>query len=63
MTEKGKQLFQYGKIMVDILVPQVNSRFLNILYDDRVYFVRMMDGEFCDIVDITNDTFPRTVNY
>ena len=63
MTEKWKRLFQYGKIMVDISVPQVNSRFLNILYDDRVYFVRMMDGEFYDIVDITNDTFPRFVNY
>ena len=63
MREKGKTLLQYGKIMVDILVPQVNSRFLNILYDDRVYFVRMMDGEFYDIVDITNDTFPRIVNY
>lgn len=49
--------------MVDISVPQVNSRFLNILYDDRVYFVRMMDGEFYDIIDITNDTFPRIVNY
>ena len=63
MTEKWKRLFQYGKIMVDISVPQVNSRLLNILYDDRVYFVRMMDGEFYDIVDITNDTFPRFVNY
>lgn len=51
--------------MVDIQVPQVNSRIMNIKAEDgTIWYCRMMDGKVYDLVDMdTLEKMPRICEY
>ena len=63
--DKYQDVRRNGKILVDIQVPQINSRIMNIKAEDgTVWYCRMMDGKVYDLVDMdTLEKMPRTCNY
>jgi len=47
MMDKYQDIRRNGKILVDIQVPQVNSRIMNIKAEDgTIWYCRMMDGRY-----------------
>ena len=65
LNEDFKKIIRYGKILVDINIPQVNTRILNIKDEYGViWYCRLMDGNVYDLVDMKSlEKFPRTCNY
>lgn len=65
MMDKYQDIRRNGKILVDIQVPQVNSRIMNIkAEDDTIWYCRMMDGKVYDLVDMdTLEKMPRIYEY
>ena len=65
MMDKYQEIRRNGKILVDIQVPQVNSRIMNIKAEDgTIWYYRMMDGKVYDLVDIdTLEKMPRICEY
>ena len=65
MMVKYQDIRRNGKILVDIQVPQVNSRIMNIkAEDDTIWYCRMMDGKVYDLVDMdTLEKMPRICEY
>lgn len=53
------------RYLVDIQVPQVNSRIMNIKAEDgTIWYCRMMDGRVYDLVDMsTLEKMPRICEY
>ena len=65
MMDKYQGIRRNGKILVDIQVPQVNSRIMNIkAEDDTIWYCRMMDGKVYDLGDMdTLEKMPRICEY
>lgn len=65
MMDKYQGIRRNGKILVDIQVPQVNSRIMNIKAEDgTIWYCRMMDGNVYDLVDMdTLEKMPRVCKY
>lgn len=65
MMDKYQGIRRNGKILVDIQVPQVNSRIMNIKAEDgTIWYCRMMDGKVYDLVDMdTLEKMPRICEY
>ena len=65
MMVKYQDIRRNGKILVDIQVPQVNSRIMNIKAEDgTIWYCRMMDGKVYDLVDMgTLEKMPRICEY
>lgn len=65
MMDKYQDIRRNGKILVDIQVPQVNSRIMNIKAEDgTIWYCRMMDGKVYDLVDMdTLEKMPRICEY
>lgn len=59
-----KEVIKYGKIIVDVDIPQVNTRILNVTYNEKIYYFRVMNGECYDIVNLSDDNeYTRIVDY
>ena len=65
MMDKYQGIRRNGKILVDIQVPQVNSRIMNIKVEDgTIWYCRIMDGKVYDLVDMdTLEKMPRICEY
>ena len=65
MMVKYQDIRRNGKILVDIQVPQVNSRIMNIKAEDGIiWYCRMMDDKVYDLVDMdTLEKMPRICEY
>lgn len=63
--DKYQNIRRNGKILVDIQIPQINSRIMNIKAEDgTIWYCRMMDGKVYDLVDMnTLEKMPRICNY
>lgn len=63
--KKYQDIRRSGKILLDIQIPQVNSRIMNIkATDGTVWYCRMMDGDVYDLVDMaTLEHMPRVCDY
>lgn len=62
LKSECEDILHYGTIITDFRVPAVNSRFLNIYYDDTFYFIHMMNGEFM-VVQNLNDKVAICTEY
>lgn len=65
VMDKYQDIRRNGKILVDIQVPQVNSRIMNIKAEDgTIWYCRMMGGKVYDLVDMdTLEKMPRICEY
>ena len=63
--EQYKEIRRNGKILVDIDIPQVQSRIMNIKAEDGViWYCRMMDGMVYDLCTMESlEHMPRRCNY
>lgn len=65
MMQEYQEIRRNGKVLVDVDIPQVNTRILNLKAEDgTIYYVRLMNGIVYDLVDMVQlEKMPRTCNY
>lgn len=65
MMVKYQDIRRNGKILVDVQIPQINSRIMNIKAEDgTIWYCRMMDGKVYAIVDMdTLEKMPIICEY
>lgn len=45
INEKAKEILTNSKVLVDIIVESENSRFMNVLKDGTIYFLRFIGND------------------
>lgn len=65
MMREYQEIRRNGRILVDVDIPQVNTRILNLKAEDgTIYYVRLMNGIVYDLVDMAHlEEIPRICNY
>lgn len=56
-TKKGIEILSNGKVMVHIVIPEVNSRIICALYQDNIWFIRRMHGLFYDVICLGSEDY------
>lgn len=65
MMQEYQEIRRNGRILVDIDIPQVNTRILNLKAEDgTIYYVRLINGKVYDLIDMAHlEKMPRICNY
>lgn len=65
MMDQYREIRRNGKILVDITVPQVNSRIMNIKAEDgTIWYCRLMNGKVYDLGTMADtEQTPRVIEY
>lgn len=55
MMQEYQEIRRNGRILVDIDIPQVNTRILNLKAEDgTIYYVRLINGKVYDLIDMAH---------
>lgn len=65
MMREYQEIRRNGRILVDVDIPQVNTRILNLKAEDgTIYYARLMNGIVYDLVEMAQlEKIPRICNY
>lgn len=63
MMQEYQEIRRNGRILVDIDIPQVNTRILNLKAEDStIYYVRLINGKVYDLIDMAQlEKMPRII--